>query len=423
MKKSRLLNRPQQKGVALLMAVFSMALLLTISIEVSNLLVTEHTVSTHHINRVRAYFAARAGIKMGMLRILLYNKANAAFGEQLKDQKQLLDMIWQMPISWPPQLPPGLSQIDKGKIDAVVKESEFTGQFYINIESIGGKINLNELASENKDLASSTKEQIVQLFRSELEKNEKFHDEYSSFDFEEMVDNIADWIDTDNESRQGGDERSKYPINSDFIPGNQSFWDFTQLKLIPNMTPKIYEMLKQNTTIYGISGINVNYADEKGLRSISPLIGDDEIKEILEYRANKDKGGYFADYNDFISFVEEDLRLDKNEFEKNLPVLLFDAEQNFRITSVGDFKNVNQTIEVITMDINKAVESQITSLDKLAEEEKSASQKQSTPQITPPSASGSSINNTKKEGDDEKNKKSKRKIPASPPTIIYWNEY
>ena len=71
----------------------------------------------------------------------------------------------------------------------------------------------------------------------------KFHDEYSSFDFEEMVDNIADWIDTDNESRQGETkDLNTQSIVTLFL--ETSLLGLYTIKTYTQHDPKIYEMLK-----------------------------------------------------------------------------------------------------------------------------------------------------------------------------------
>lgn len=105
------------KGVALMMVLFIMGLLMTIAMEVSQMGLVNYGVSSQSVNRLRAYYAAKAGIKLSLMRILLYKQAVYTLEkidkEQIKTNKQYLDMIWRMPFTWPPMEPENLSILQK----------------------------------------------------------------------------------------------------------------------------------------------------------------------------------------------------------------------------------------------------------------------------------------------------------------------
>ena len=87
----RTLTRPvrNNRGLAILMAVFAMTLMLFIAVEVSYDTSVEYLMAAQQVNRLKAYYAARAGLEISLLRIQIYKKAIAQFGEQLADKKSM----------------------------------------------------------------------------------------------------------------------------------------------------------------------------------------------------------------------------------------------------------------------------------------------------------------------------------------------
>ena len=161
-----------QRGVAILMAIFSMAVMVVIALEVSERATVEYLISSRGINQVKAYYSAKAGIDMGLLRVLLYKKANAAVGDKLGDNKSALNMIWNTPIMWPPQIPNNATGFTVDEVTKVKSESIFSGQYFVTIESEDSKIDINALGSGSKALAKATKEQLLELLSKEVETNE-----------------------------------------------------------------------------------------------------------------------------------------------------------------------------------------------------------------------------------------------------------
>lgn len=406
-----------------------MMLMSVIAIEISNLTTVEYLVSSQSLNQVRAHYAAKAGVKFSLLRIKMYQKANKQFGEQLKGQEHLLDMIWNMDMTWPPIVPPNISQVDQGMIQSAVEESIFIGQFSASIKSESQKIDINDLASDSNALRESTKNQLIQLFQNELETDDEFYDKYSSFRFEELVNDMADWVDEDNESLNGGGERSRYEIRNDQIPPNQSFKSIQELRMLPTMNDDIFNFLKDKVTVYGIKGVNINYANKNELISLSPFFEDEEADLIIEYRDDPEKGGYFKDLSDFLKFVSDVLRLDRAEVEKTLPPLVFEKVVNFKIESTGTYANVKKTIEVITFDLESTAENLATLLQKQEQNNQPPGQSpgqasqggsQQGQQGQSEQPSGGQQQPTDQNG--QQNTNTQQEESKGPPIIIYWNE-
>src|SRR5262249_32817383 len=89
-----------EKGIALLIALFALTLMIFIATEVSYDTTVEYVVASQQVQRIKAYYAAKAGMEICLLRIQLYKQALVSLGSMLGPQKSMLDLVWQFPLSW-----------------------------------------------------------------------------------------------------------------------------------------------------------------------------------------------------------------------------------------------------------------------------------------------------------------------------------
>lgn len=405
------------RGVAMMMALFVMMILTFLATEVAFRTGVENNIAVQGISRLRAYYAAKAGVELSLFRILLYKKAMASFGEQLGENKSMLDPIWRFPFMWPPVLPDEVSGVDKSQIQAAVKESKMDATYAVTIESEGGKIDVNDLGSDSEAMVKATKNQLLQIFQVELESNEKFSEKYRTFNFEELVLHMIDWVDENEESLVGGAERNYYQdARSEFIPPNAPFKTLDELHMVATMTDEIFQVLSRQVTVFGSKGVNVNYSDKYVLKSLDIQMTDEVVSKVIERRNSPDKGGPFRNQDDFLDFLGgQGVRTD-NFNPAGIP-LTFDAELNFRIKSVGQYGGVARTIEVVTYDFDNIKERYIEILTKAEEDKKKGD------------AGESGEESKTKTGDDaksdskEKSKSTKKlNAPKGRPTVVYWYE-
>ncbi|MCB0364344.1 MAG: general secretion pathway protein GspK [Bdellovibrionaceae bacterium] len=398
----------------MMMALFVMMILTFLATEVAFRTGIENNIAVQGISRLRAYYAAKAGLELSLFRILLYKKAMASFGEQLGENKSMLDPIWQFPFVWPPVLPDEISGVDKSQIQAAVKESKMDASYAVTIESEGGKIDINDLGSDSEALVKATKDQILQIFQVEVENNEQFAEKYGTFNFEDLVHHMIDWVDENSESLVGGDERNYYQdVRSEFIPPNAPFKTLNELHMVAEMTDDLYQVLARQVTVYGSKGVNVNYSDKHVLKSLDVQMTDEVVTKVIERRSSPQEGGPFRNYDDFLDFLgTQGVRTDS--FNPAGIPLVFDAELNFRIKSVGSYGRVTREIEVVTYDFDNIKERYIDILTKAEEEKK---------------GEGGGDPGTANKGDgksDDKGKTTptakKLNAPKGRPTVVYWYE-
>lgn len=417
------------RGMALLMAVFATMLMIFIVQEVSFTTSLEYSIASQQVNRLRAYYAARAGVEIGLLRILIYQKAVSQFGSQLGSNKSMLDPIWQVPFAWPPILPDDLSSVDKDRIKEAVESSSFDGQYVSTIQVEGGKMDINDLGSDIKSLRESTRKQILTLFETEMENNEEFSERYYGYDFNELLNNIQDWVDADEESLNGGGpENAEYDDveNKDFIPPNAPFKTVEELNMVEGMNDDFYRILSPRITVFGVKGINVNYAPKEVLMGLAPTMTDEAAAKVIARRSNPEEGGPFTSEDDFFGFLQAE-RVDTTPIQESKIPLYFDAVYNFRVISSGQFANVNREIEAITYDLDNLKERYIEMVNKdkdtegkTGEDDPNGGSGTNPDPNSDPNKDPNAGANGKTNPDGQKNKKIK--VPKGRPTIVYWKE-
>ncbi len=402
-----------QKGVALMMALFCVMIIIYLASEMTYETNVEYLVNSQSVNRIKAHYAALAGVEISLLRIKIYQKVVAQFGKNLKGQASMLDTIWQLPFAWPPVVPTEVSAVDQDMIKSVVKDSYFDAQYVVTIEDEGSKIDLNDLASPSKALRDSTRAQLVNIFKNRHENDPEWSVEHKDLKYEEIIDNIADWVDDDRLSKTGAEESSLYDrLGSETpFPPNRAFRSIGEVRMVAGVTDEFYDMIAPQVTIYGMKAINPNYATKDVLMSIHPKITTKVADEIIKRRDNANEGGPFKEGNedaDFYGFLQQQgVSVDKGE---RVP-LTYDFVANFRIKSTGTFGNASKSIEAVVYDTNAATAKVAAAVKK----EKPEDQTKKPPDTTTPGAPTTS-------GKTE-NQQSTPQPAKGRPRIVYWYEH
>lgn len=365
-----------QAGMALMVALFAFTLMGIIVSEVAYDTSVDYVVANHQVNRIKAYYAAKSAVELSLLRVMLYKQAVVAFGDSLGANKGMLDPIWSFPFMWPPTMlsekaKDGVTEVDKSQIDAVVKESFMQAQYAVSISPEGGKIDINDLGSDVKALKQSMIKQVVKIFLSEVEHNEDFAREYRGYNFEELVNNIADYIDEDKQSLNGGDEGSPYRDFSEpgvEMPPNRSLRTVDELHMVGGMTDVFYNILAPRVTVYGTKGINVNFANKETLMTLDVTMTEEAVDKAIARRSNPKEGGPFKNEQDFLGFLNN-YGVNVKAIQESKVPLLFDIEFNFRIQATGVSQNVKRDITVVTYDFPNLANRFAEMLDKQEKED------------------------------------------------------
>lgn len=417
-----------QSGIAMLIALFALTLMIFIATEVNYDTTVEYIEASQQVQRLKAYYAAKAGMELSLLRIQLYKQAMVSLGDQLGPQKSMLDMIWQFPMSWPPVIPEKTkaTEVDKDMIQSSVKDSLMEAQYATTITPESGKFNLNDLGSDVKLVQQTTRTEIMNIFNNELRTNDKFREKYSGTNFDELVNNIQDWVTPGNESANGGDKHSRYEkmnlkdTNKDFIPPGRPFKTMDELHMVAGMKDDFYRLIVARATVYGLQGINVNYAPKEVLMALDPTFTSEAADAVIKRRSDPKEGGPFPSGDQcastFLNYVSS-YGVNTRSITDSKINLICDPEYNFQVVSTGVYQKAKREITAVTFDLDNLS-------GRLADLLNKQDQQNNPGSAAAGSMSGGANSNSANPANpaQPQNTPAKMKPPKGRPTVVYWEE-
>ncbi len=341
------------RGVAILIAVACMMIVTYIAIEVTYDTRIEYEVNANGMNRIKSYYAAKAGVDLALLRIKVFQKVQSQFGKQLGSSAGMLDEIWRFPFAWPLPVAPEVNAVEKDNIQKLVKESIMDSSYIVTIEDEGSKLDLNDLISPSKVLRENAKKQLLSVFTEKMKSDDEFSRKYSNTRFEELIGSIEGWMSSTSRTSAGQDKMPAYSelntkAGSQAFPPNRGFRTLAELRMVPDMNDDFFDLLEPIVTIYGMKGINPNIANKAVLKSLDPGITDEVVSELMKRREDQNLGGPYKDAQDFWGYATSKGAQIQGKTD-DIP-LVFESIMNFRIRSTGQFGNVSSEITAIVMD-------------------------------------------------------------------------
>ncbi len=403
-------SKKNQKGLALMMAMSSLAMIMYFATQLMSDTTLEYNIHANSIHKIKAYYAAKSGLDIALLRIKIYQTVLTKLPEEFKknpSQMQALDMIWSFPWAWP--LPAeALNAVDKELFASKAKESLMDAQYMVTIEDEGGKIDINDLGSPSKSMRESTARQILGIFESKKQHDEEWAKAHENTNFQEIVNNMIDWVSVESTGVAGGDKKSLYADRKekDSYPPSRNFRSVDEVRLVAGMTEDFFQLLKPRITVFGMKGINPNMASKELIMAIHPSISPQAADEVVARRQSTEKGGPFRDAQDFYSFLAQQGAKITSEEEKQIP-LVFSSVMNFQIRSIGSFAKSTREISVITYQLG-------SSAGKIAE-----SMQKENPQPAPAQAG---LGGAPPPADRTSAAKNNETLPKGRPKIVYWQE-
>lgn len=398
----------KKKGIALILAMMSLMFMVYIATEVTQDSAVEYIVNSQELNRIKAYYAARNGMQMALLRIKVYQQA--ARSPIPESYMEIIDRIgWRDPFFWPLPISNDLNAVDKDIYQEINAESLLDASYTHTIEDEGTKIDINDLASPSKTLREITKKQLLTIFEQKISTDDDFRNEYQNINFEDLINKIYDWVSDSNTSADGQDKRSAFSELGKDYPPNRGFRTLEELRLVPGMTDVFFDILFPRITIYGTKAINPNNASKEILLTLDPGMTEEAVTAIIERRTNPEKGGPFKGagekcFEEFKGFIDGryGTRLTK-EFDQ-IP-LVCNKVFNFKIKSTGIYGSgkfsLQKNITAVVLDIGKSAEQIKSYIEKEKKEENP----------TPDTGGGTTPPAAKAEP-----------LPKGPPRVVYWNE-
>ncbi len=251
------MQRDDERGVALLLALLVLALLVTLILEFDGEARREYRDAAAFRDNFKAQTLTRAAV----------HAARAVLQQDFLKDKQAGEAydaptdLWAMPIK--------NYAIGDGFLSAQIEDER-------------GKLNLNDLAAAPGDeLQKKTK---IQRFKRLFELLQLSPD---------LVDALVDWVDADENQELAGAESQFYQSqHPPYRAANAPLVGFGDLRLVKGFTPEIVERLSRYVTLYPVEGgalVNLNTADLVVIQSLDPAITQTMAAEIAQGRPYKKK--------------------------------------------------------------------------------------------------------------------------------------
>jgi len=320
-----------QKGIALLLVLWVLALLSVIVGEFCFAMRTEVNVTRNFKEQTEAYYIALAGLNRAigaLIRNEVVRKKTATKPEsKVEENEEDSESQWRMNVD--------IAPVPFGQ-----------GQFEVKIGNESGKININ---GANESLLK------IMLNAFDLEEQQK----------NVIIDSIMDWRDENDLHRLNGAEDSYYEaLPEPYECKNGDFDSVEELLMVRGVTPEIfYEGLKDIITVFrppdrrkkisrgfkiirpNFNSININAAPKKVLLAL-PLMTDKLAQEIMDYR----KGSDFMVLTEVSSLVGPDV------YKAIAPYITLEISPFYTIESIGKVEGskIRQGVEALVV-INKGL--------------------------------------------------------------------
>ncbi|WP_298447061.1 type II secretion system minor pseudopilin GspK [uncultured Marinobacter sp.] len=175
--------------------------------------------------------------------------------------------------------------------NAAILPLDNNGVAEVQIDDLGGRINLNDLVIGKGQVDPITKDRLTRLL--------------VALGITGMsVDALVDWVDSDDQtiSAYGAEDGQYLMAEPGYRAANQPFVSVSELRLIEGMTEEIYVALRPHVTALPVNGlgINVNTATAEVLMSLYDELSSAQAASIVEKREEK----RFENLQDFLALPE-----------------------------------------------------------------------------------------------------------------------
>jgi general secretion pathway protein K len=302
--KNTLLNN---RGVALILVLLLISIIIAITIQLTITTRSELYEAANLRDSIKLLYIAKSGFNMG--EALLY--------EDDKDVDSPHD--------------------DWAKLVLLSAQSSILfdkGHFQLNIVDESGKIQINQLITNN-GYNEKIKEMLLRLLN------------LPEFNLEEpeasdIVDAIKDWIDEDDEKTEFGAENAYYQgLEHPYQCKNGKLDCLEELLMIKGITRDLFYGTDESPgiaaflTLHGEGKININTALTVILRVLDPEITEEMVSDMDEYRKNEDNN--LTD----ISWYKNVTGMATISID---PELITTKSNVFKIVSAGYFDNMTKTV-------------------------------------------------------------------------------
>ena len=342
-----------QKGMVMVVVISTILFIVLVIQDTVFETQVEHRSARAELDALQAYYAAKSGAEIALLRIKAYRKMSSISHAQIGNFRSYIDMIWRFPFYWPIILE------KNKKLDN--KQNWMQAQYQTSLVPTSGRLDINDLASHIPSLRNWTFDVLLNLIMILRQEQEDLRNSIQEADVLRVLDNIKDWADTDTYKEDGiSPEAALYSETN--MPANRSFIHTAELLKVAGMTGILYKALQPFITVYGEKGININMASIQLLRALHSDFSEELAQQVTWQTHHaippvvftKSSFSTFLKERGFEKLAQDLLTPSSVEDPKNTPAisyLNFNAPYNFIIKSRGISGKMQKEITAIYVDM------------------------------------------------------------------------
>ena len=311
-----------ERGMALLITVMTLSLLFAVTVQYQRSTWHKFTVSHNHKVGIQLKAIAASGVEIA--RALLESDGKTGNFDTEMD-------LW--------------ANIDNEDFADLFPN----GRLALTISDLSGRLQVNSLVQTGKSGTANTEEQIrAVLLRLLLSGSFAIEDEVQA---RQIVDALVDWLDADDRESDFGAENSYYrSLDPPYSCKNGPVEYLEELLLVAGMTPELLfgsagkKGLADYLTVSGDDGrINLNTAPLLLIKSLDPLIDDELVTRLDEYRRQEGGAENLAkpDWYKNIGGWPGDIALDEK--------VLTTQSTHFLVSATGLFDTLTKHISAVVL--------------------------------------------------------------------------
>ena len=419
--KKKLPLTKNQSGMALIMVLSTIVFTVLLVQETIFETQIEYRSAISELHSLRAYYAAKSGMEVNLLRVRTYEKLVTQLSAESQAIRPYIDLIWKFPFQWPLLMPDELDTINTEEWLKIQSDSFMQAGFTTSIQPETSRIDINDLASPIPSLRKWTFQVLYRLIYNLRLNDKTLANEINEQDITKILQNIKDWVDPDNQLGEQGSISENTLYTEGLLPPNRSFISPEELHQVNGMTDTLYKAIAPFITVHGEKGLNINAAPAELLQALHTEWPIELAQEIVELTSNPintfvftkeifsnfliERG--FNELKQYLFPADPDQAPQQNE--EAISYLYFDAPYNFQLTSTGISNKSQKTIQATYFNTSSFFQR----FKKLMKEEKDRERKKIADNAGNPGTPPESGNETESA---ETQKSTGRSL------IIYWKE-
>ena len=363
------------KGIALIMVLSMIVFVIVLVQETVFDTQIAYRSAVADLNAVKAYYSAKAGMEVNILRVKTYLQLTKSHGNkpEIKPLIPYMNLIWQFPFGWPPSQPENSTSLHAQEIQKLTEKSLMKNQFITFVQPENSRIDVQDLASPIPSLRKWTFVVLFRLIRHLQSEHPALKESLNEQEIRDILNNIKDWVDMDQQKGHSTmSETSLY--EQEGLPPHRSFVSKQELKQVAGVSPLLYNALEPFISIYGEKGLNINTAPVELLMALHEEFPKELAQEIVALRSHPVKPILWNKKN-FMSFLNEkgfsylSQALETKEDntgtatitspaetstepspQNTISYIYFDTPHNFTMQSTGWAGEVRRTITAVYFD-------------------------------------------------------------------------